>query len=55
MIVQIIGYWCLFHVVIGEIALFSSVIDKDVTSEGARARVGFLNVAYIAVAAWCLK
>lgn len=47
MIVHIIGWYCLSRVFIGEIALISSVIDKDDTDK--------MNAAFLAIAAWCFK
>ena len=55
MIVQIIGWYCLLHVCMGEISLWASVIQKDNLVDGARARVNFMNISYTAVAAWCFK
>lgn len=55
MITQIIGWYCITHVIIGEMVLLISIIQKDNLPDGARARVNFMNIGYIAVAAWCFK
>ncbi len=55
MILNIIGCYCIIHVIIGEIAIISSVIDKDDNADGARARANFINIGYLAIAAWCFK
>jgi hypothetical protein len=55
MIVQIIGWYCLIHAVLGEIALLATVIQKDELPEGARARTKFINMGFFAVAVFCLK
>lgn len=55
MIIQIIGWYCLLHVLLGEIAIIASVVQKDELPEGSRARANFINVSFLAVAAWCFK
>lgn len=55
MIIVIIGYYCLFHAVLGEIGLWASVIQKDILPDGARARANFITAAFLAIAAWCFK
>lgn len=53
MIAQYIGWFCIINVILGEIAILASLKDK--IADGARARVNFINIGYIAVAAWCFK
>ena len=55
MIITIIGYYCILHVVLGELALIASVVQKDKLDSGARARANFINASYLAIAAWCFK
>ena len=55
MTIQIIGWYCIAHAILSEIAVISSIISKDTVETGARARVNFMVIGYFAVAAWCLK
>lgn len=54
MIIQIIGWYCIAHAALGEIALIASVIQNDATKD-ARASVNFMNIGWLAIAAWCFK
>lgn len=55
MIIYIIGAYCIFHVILGDVALLSSVIQKDQSEPGVKAKVTFMNIGFLAVAAWCFK
>lgn len=54
MIIQIIGWYCVFHTILGELTLITSIKDVAATPD-SRARVVFMNIGYAAVAAWCFK
>lgn len=55
MIVYIIGSYCIAHAIIGEIALWASVIQNENPPEGARAKANFMIMGFLFVAAWCFK